>query len=75
MCHTKGVLRVNLLNRLKYFIILKGFELYWLENLGEIVLQHAPYDAMVLVSMCWYIDQQLKATDGKWKVSGLFFIL
>ncbi|XP_061811439.1 peroxisomal carnitine O-octanoyltransferase-like isoform X1 [Nerophis lumbriciformis] len=30
---------------------------------------HAPYDAMVLVSMCWYIDQQLKATEGKWKGS------
>lgn len=28
---------------------------------------HAPYDAMVLVSMCWYVDQQLKATGGKWK--------
>lgn len=31
-------------------------------------LQHAPYDAMVLVSMCWYLDQQIKATEGKWKV-------
>ncbi|XP_026039841.1 peroxisomal carnitine O-octanoyltransferase-like isoform X3 [Astatotilapia calliptera] len=30
---------------------------------------HAPYDAMVLVSMCWYLDQQLKATEGKWKGS------
>ncbi|XP_061677090.1 peroxisomal carnitine O-octanoyltransferase-like isoform X3 [Syngnathoides biaculeatus] len=30
---------------------------------------HAPYDAMVLVSMCWYVDKQLKATDGKWKGS------
>ncbi|KAM9851801.1 peroxisomal carnitine O-octanoyltransferase [Aulostomus maculatus] len=30
---------------------------------------HSPYDAMVLVSLCWYIDQQLKATDGKWKGS------
>ncbi|XP_041649047.1 peroxisomal carnitine O-octanoyltransferase [Cheilinus undulatus] len=28
---------------------------------------HAPYDAMVLVSLCWYVDQQLKATEGKWK--------
>uniref|UniRef100_A0A3Q3W6X4 Peroxisomal carnitine O-octanoyltransferase n=1 Tax=Mola mola TaxID=94237 RepID=A0A3Q3W6X4_MOLML len=28
---------------------------------------HAPYDAMVLVSMCWYLDQQIKATEGKWK--------
>ncbi|XP_053183524.1 peroxisomal carnitine O-octanoyltransferase [Scomber japonicus] len=33
------------------------------------VCDHAPYDAMVLVSMCWYIDQQLKATEGKWKGS------
>lgn len=30
---------------------------------------HAPYDAMVLVSFCWYVDQQLKATGGKWKGS------
>lgn len=28
---------------------------------------HAPFDAMVLVSFCWYMDQQLKATGGKWK--------
>ncbi|XP_070298386.1 peroxisomal carnitine O-octanoyltransferase, partial [Salvelinus sp. IW2-2015] len=28
---------------------------------------HAPYDAMVLVTHCYYVDQQLKATDGKWK--------
>ncbi|KAG7233050.1 hypothetical protein INR49_007529 [Caranx melampygus] len=25
---------------------------------------HAPYDAMVLVSMCWYVDQQIKATEA-----------
>ncbi|XP_042346108.1 peroxisomal carnitine O-octanoyltransferase isoform X1 [Plectropomus leopardus] len=30
---------------------------------------HAPYDAMVLVSMCWYLDQQIKSTGGKWKGS------
>ncbi|KAK6326907.1 hypothetical protein J4Q44_G00025520 [Coregonus suidteri] len=30
---------------------------------------HAPYDAMVLVTQCYYVDQQLKATDGKWKGS------
>uniref|UniRef100_A0A8D0CQ75 Peroxisomal carnitine O-octanoyltransferase n=1 Tax=Sander lucioperca TaxID=283035 RepID=A0A8D0CQ75_SANLU len=30
---------------------------------------HAPYDAMVLVSMCWYLDQQIKVTAGKWKGS------
>ncbi|XP_055780924.1 peroxisomal carnitine O-octanoyltransferase-like isoform X2 [Salvelinus fontinalis] len=30
---------------------------------------HAPYDAMVLVTHCYYVDQQLKATDGKWKGS------
>ncbi|XP_074538683.1 peroxisomal carnitine O-octanoyltransferase [Halichoeres trimaculatus] len=30
---------------------------------------HAPYDAMVLVSLCWYVDQQIKATEGKWKGS------
>lgn len=28
---------------------------------------HAPYDAMVLVSFCWYMDQQIKAIGGKWK--------
>jgi len=37
-----------------------------------IVLQHAPYDAMVLVTMCWYLDQEIKATEGKWKVSARF---
>uniref|UniRef100_UPI0037E79347 peroxisomal carnitine O-octanoyltransferase-like isoform X1 n=1 Tax=Semicossyphus pulcher TaxID=241346 RepID=UPI0037E79347 len=30
---------------------------------------HSPYDAMVLVSLCWYVDQQIKATQGKWKGS------
>uniref|UniRef100_G3P3T2 Peroxisomal carnitine O-octanoyltransferase n=1 Tax=Gasterosteus aculeatus aculeatus TaxID=481459 RepID=G3P3T2_GASAC len=30
---------------------------------------HAPYDAMVLVSMCWYLDQQIKDTEGKWRGS------
>ncbi|CAB1334629.1 unnamed protein product [Coregonus sp. 'balchen'] len=30
---------------------------------------HAPYDAMVLVTQGYYVDQQLKATDGKWKGS------
>lgn len=38
----------------------------------EIVLQHAPYDAMVLVSMCWYLDQQIRATEGQWKVNANF---
>lgn len=23
---------------------------------------------MVLVTMCWYVDQQIKSTGGKWKV-------
>uniref|UniRef100_A0A8C7RQT0 Peroxisomal carnitine O-octanoyltransferase n=1 Tax=Oncorhynchus mykiss TaxID=8022 RepID=A0A8C7RQT0_ONCMY len=30
---------------------------------------HAPYDAMVLVTQGYYVDQQLKATDGRWKGS------
>lgn len=30
---------------------------------------HAPYDAMALVSMCWYLDQQIKAVGGKWQGS------
>ncbi|XP_043923448.1 peroxisomal carnitine O-octanoyltransferase isoform X1 [Protopterus annectens] len=30
---------------------------------------HAPYDAMVLVAMCHYSDQQIKASEGKWKGS------
>ncbi|KAJ8291015.1 hypothetical protein GJAV_G00020430 [Gymnothorax javanicus] len=28
---------------------------------------HAPYDAMVLVSFCYYIDRKLKASEGRWK--------
>lgn len=28
---------------------------------------HAPFDAMVLVTLCYYVDQQVKATEGKWK--------
>lgn len=34
-------------------------------------LQHAPYDAMVLVSLCWYLDQQIQATGGVWKVTAI----
>eukprot|EP00063_Salmo_salar_P082697 XP_014057532.1 PREDICTED: peroxisomal carnitine O-octanoyltransferase-like isoform X3 [Salmo salar] len=30
---------------------------------------HAPFEGMVLVTHCYYVDQQLKATDGKWKGS------
>ncbi|KAE8596140.1 hypothetical protein XENTR_v10015983 [Xenopus tropicalis] len=30
---------------------------------------HAPYDAMVLVAMCDYIDQNVKACEGRWKGS------
>ncbi|XP_059194689.1 peroxisomal carnitine O-octanoyltransferase [Centropristis striata] len=30
---------------------------------------HAPYDAMVMVSLIWYLDQQIKVTGGKWKGS------
>ncbi|XP_019896694.2 peroxisomal carnitine O-octanoyltransferase isoform X2 [Esox lucius] len=30
---------------------------------------HSPYDAMVLVTQCYYVDQQLKATNGNWKGS------
>nr|DBA25203.1 TPA: hypothetical protein GDO54_012759 [Pyxicephalus adspersus] len=29
--------------------------------------QHAPFDAMVLVAMCDYIDQNVKACEGRWK--------
>ncbi|KAM9308557.1 peroxisomal carnitine O-octanoyltransferase [Gastrophryne carolinensis] len=32
---------------------------------------HSPYDAMVLVSMCDYIDQSVKACEGRWKGSAL----
>uniref|UniRef100_H3AFT6 Peroxisomal carnitine O-octanoyltransferase n=2 Tax=Latimeria chalumnae TaxID=7897 RepID=H3AFT6_LATCH len=32
---------------------------------------HAPYDAMVLVAMCYYIDCEIKATEGKWKGSNV----
>lgn len=31
--------------------------------------QHSPYDAMVMVSLCYYIDQTLKLDEGKWKGS------
>ncbi|XP_053569972.1 peroxisomal carnitine O-octanoyltransferase [Bombina bombina] len=30
---------------------------------------HAPYDAMVLVAMCDYIDKNIKACEGLWKGS------
>ncbi|XP_060680936.1 peroxisomal carnitine O-octanoyltransferase isoform X2 [Hemiscyllium ocellatum] len=30
---------------------------------------HSPYDAMVMVSMCYYIDQTIKSVEGKWKGS------
>ncbi|XP_042162885.1 peroxisomal carnitine O-octanoyltransferase-like isoform X2 [Oncorhynchus tshawytscha] len=30
---------------------------------------HAPFEGMVLVTHCYYVDQQLKATEGKWKGS------
>uniref|UniRef100_UPI00398EE150 peroxisomal carnitine O-octanoyltransferase n=1 Tax=Pristiophorus japonicus TaxID=55135 RepID=UPI00398EE150 len=30
---------------------------------------HSPYDAMVMVSMCYYIDQTVKSMEGKWKGS------
>uniref|UniRef100_A0A4W5JP12 Carnitine O-octanoyltransferase n=1 Tax=Hucho hucho TaxID=62062 RepID=A0A4W5JP12_9TELE len=30
---------------------------------------HAPFEGMVLVTQGYYVDQQLKATDGKWKGS------
>ncbi|XP_008321295.1 peroxisomal carnitine O-octanoyltransferase isoform X1 [Cynoglossus semilaevis] len=33
------------------------------------VCDHAPYDAMVLVSLTWYLDQQIKAAEGKWQGS------
>ncbi|XP_041039525.1 peroxisomal carnitine O-octanoyltransferase isoform X5 [Carcharodon carcharias] len=31
--------------------------------------QHSPYDAMVMVSMCYYLDQTIKSVEGKWKGS------
>ncbi|XP_069585558.1 peroxisomal carnitine O-octanoyltransferase [Ranitomeya imitator] len=30
---------------------------------------HAPYDAMVLVALCDYIDQNIKSCEGRWKGS------
>ncbi|XP_052351521.1 peroxisomal carnitine O-octanoyltransferase-like isoform X12 [Oncorhynchus keta] len=33
------------------------------------ICDHAPFEGMVLVTHCYYVDQQLKATDGKWKGS------
>ncbi|XP_068611832.1 peroxisomal carnitine O-octanoyltransferase [Brachionichthys hirsutus] len=31
------------------------------------ICDHAPYDAMVVVALCWYVDQQVKAAEGQWK--------
>ncbi|MCJ8745530.1 hypothetical protein PDJAM_G00131280 [Pangasius djambal] len=28
---------------------------------------HSPYDAMILVSLCYYMDQKVKAVSGQWK--------
>ncbi|XP_072269521.1 peroxisomal carnitine O-octanoyltransferase [Pyxicephalus adspersus] len=36
-------------------------------NFSVCVFQHAPFDAMVLVAMCDYIDQNVKACEGRWK--------
>nr|XP_046188410.1 peroxisomal carnitine O-octanoyltransferase-like isoform X6 [Oncorhynchus gorbuscha] len=33
------------------------------------ICDHAPFEGMVLVTHCYYVDQQLKATDGRWKGS------
>ncbi|XP_007896339.1 LOW QUALITY PROTEIN: peroxisomal carnitine O-octanoyltransferase [Callorhinchus milii] len=30
---------------------------------------HSPYDAMVMVSLCYYIDLQVKSIEGKWQGS------
>nr|XP_040020748.1 peroxisomal carnitine O-octanoyltransferase-like isoform X2 [Gasterosteus aculeatus aculeatus] len=30
---------------------------------------HAPYDGIVLISMCWHLDQKIKDTEGKWRGS------
>ncbi|CAL8247207.1 unnamed protein product [Lota lota] len=32
---------------------------------------HAPYDGMIMVSLSYYIDCRLKASDGKWKGSNM----
>ena len=58
-------------------LIMQNFETFPLgvKKKNQIVLQHAPYDAMVLVSLCWHLDQQIKATEGKWKVSIYFNLI
>lgn len=36
---------------------------------------HAPYDAMILITLCFYVDQKLKACNGKWKGSEVVRVL
>ena len=55
-----------------FFYTSQGFNILsthvsWQDNI-IFVWQHAPYDAMVLVTMCWYVDQKIQSTGGKWKV-------
>lgn len=38
------------------------------------VWQHAPYDAMVLVNMSWYVDQKIQSTGGKWTVGAMMIL-
>lgn len=30
--------------------------------------QHAPFDAMVLVKVCYYVDENILENEGRWKV-------
>lgn len=33
-----------------------------------LMFQHAPFDAMVVVALCSYIDQKVVESEGRWKV-------
>ncbi|KAM8966463.1 peroxisomal carnitine O-octanoyltransferase isoform 1-T1 [Pelodytes ibericus] len=43
--------------------------LMWQNGVFGSNCDHAPYDAMVLVALCDYIDQGIKACEGRWKGS------
>ncbi|XP_068091611.1 peroxisomal carnitine O-octanoyltransferase [Hyperolius riggenbachi] len=43
----------------------------WRNGLVGSNCDHAPYDAMVLVTLSDYIDQEVKAAEGRWKGSAV----
>ncbi|XP_069815587.1 peroxisomal carnitine O-octanoyltransferase [Dendropsophus ebraccatus] len=45
--------------------------LIWRSGVFGSTCDHAPYDAMVLVALCDYIDQNIRACEGRWKGSAV----